>query len=102
MHYQLVIQFAVDADDEERLARLIEIEGRMDRAADAETVEVDGFDFGAGEMNIFAYTGDPKAAIEALRTHIPPDESWRAAYRGVDDEDYIVLFPPGLDAFEVA
>jgi hypothetical protein len=66
---------------------------------------VDGHDFGAGELNIFILTGNPVRAfklsepiIEA-RKHI---QRFQAAYRELGYEKYTMLWPPGLEYFEIS
>lgn len=66
--------------------------------------EVDGHDFGSGQMNVFIHTDMPTVAFEAARSIL---ESWgmrsdfRAAFRDAEGEEFTVLWPPGLAEFEV-
>ena len=66
---------------------------------------MDGHDFGAGEMNIFVQTDRPVEAFQhamaALASHPQRDEV-RAAYREVDGERFVILWPKGLETFTVA
>jgi hypothetical protein len=66
---------------------------------------VDGHDLGAGEFNIFLFTDDPSGtfrSIQALPETGALSPSMAAAYRPVDGEDYIVLWPPGSTRFNIA
>jgi hypothetical protein len=65
---------------------------------------VDGHDFGSGEMNIFIDTDEPEIAFDAAKAVLATVPAWaeyRAAYRESDGETYTVLWPAGIDAFEV-
>ena len=102
MKYQLVLQFPADglADFDE----LIDLEKAL-KITLSEIAKVDGHDFGAGELNIFILTNDPVRAftltepfIEATK-HI---QRFEAAYRELGHEKFTMLWPPGLEHFEVA
>lgn len=67
--------------------------------------EVDGHDFGSGEMNVFIATDQPLATFEDVRLCLAADPLWsemRAAYRRIDEDYYTVVWPPGQHAFDVA
>lgn len=102
MTAQLVLQFKTgeDLDSFDRLIRfeeeLISIVGK--------TAEVDDHDLGSGEMNIFILTEDPVATFNLLQQAgeaIWPTEEMKAAYRLLDREDYVCLWPPELNHFDV-
>ena len=57
MKYQLVLQFY--ASSIEDFDQLIEIEEMLESTL-GNLHEVDGHDFGSGEMNIFIHTNDPE------------------------------------------
>ncbi|MCR1162150.1 hypothetical protein NEK97_11815 [Paenarthrobacter sp. UW852] len=57
---------------------------------------VDGHDFGSGEMNIFVYTERPMEAFEDVMTLLSSRSRWsdaRAAYRPIDAEEFVILWP---------
>lgn len=101
MKYQLVLQWPAfsQADHDAVVMMTDELERALSGAAD-----VDGWDFGSGEMNIFVYTDDPHAALNhakaTLETHGALGEV-RAAYRDVEGDDFTVLWPEELITFEV-
>jgi hypothetical protein len=102
MKTQLVLQFKADGDlrSFDKLARFEEtlssVFGRI--------AEVDGHDLGSGEMNIFIITDQPITAFDLVQQtdkSLWPDDEMRAAYRQMDGEDYICLWPPELSHFPV-
>ena len=102
MKAQLVLQFKTgeDLDSFDRLVRfeeeLITIIGK--------TAEVDGHDFGSGEMNIFILTDDPVDTFSLTQQtgdSVRPSGKMKAAYRLLDREDYVCLWPPELSHFEL-
>ncbi|HWU15731.1 MAG TPA: hypothetical protein VN157_17165 [Caulobacter sp.] len=102
MPYQLVLQFPhtslTDYD------AMVQLEQQIDDML-GEFGEVDGHDAGAGEMNIFVFTPEPKAAFAALEQLLKPFMvSLKAAYRDeeADHETYVVLHPAGATTFTVA
>ena len=101
MKYQLVLQFA--ADSMEDFERLVALEDRLIAELGA-AVTVDGHDFGSGEFNIFVLTDDP-AAVFGKAHRIVINQSvpnvMRSAYREMDDEDYVILWPASLTEFSV-
>lgn len=101
MTYQLVLQwkepFLPDRD------RLIQMEDEL-IAGLGEGHDVDGHDEGAGEMNIFVLTSDPKKAFTQIREVLGQDAVWasiRVAYRSTKGGSYVVLWPEGLSEFRV-
>lgn len=71
----------------------------------ATSAEVDGHDLGSGEFNIFIFTDDPSGTFRRIQgvpetSSVSP--SMAAAYRPVDGEDYIVLWPRDLERIKIA
>ncbi|HLJ87999.1 MAG TPA: hypothetical protein VKZ53_14350 [Candidatus Angelobacter sp.] len=67
--------------------------------------EIDGHDFGAGELNIFLFTENPKATFDKAREFLENrrlDYAVRAAFRELTQEEFVVLWPPGANAFSIA
>ena len=97
MRYQRVLQFPhgslADYD------AMILLEDRIDEALGA-LGELDGHDAGSGEMTIFFYTPEPKAAFTTIAA-LPVMATLKAAYRDVDDR-YVVPHPAGSTDFDVA
>ena len=102
MKYQLVLQFS--ADSMEDFDRLIALEDRLIEELDDVVATVDGHDFGSGEFNIFVLTDDPatvfaKAHAIVINQGVP--NVMRSAYREMDGEDYVILWPSSLTKFSV-
>jgi hypothetical protein len=101
MKYQLVLQFA--AVSTEDFDRLIALEDRLIIELD-NLATVDGHDFGRGEFNIFILTDDPAESFDiahrVLADHRVPN-AMRSAYRQLDGEDYVILWPSSLKEFKV-
>ena len=101
MKYQLVLQFtAASLDDFDRLVALEDsLIEEMDGLA-----TVDGHDFGLGEFNIFILTDDPTESFNKAHRVVINQEisnAMRSAYRQVDGEDYVILWPSSLKEFKV-
>jgi hypothetical protein len=92
MKYQLVLQF--ETSDINDFDQLIEIEDRLENTLD-QSHEVDGHDFGSGEMNIFIYTENPSDAFVAAKVQLIQSElnGMKAAFRETDGDTYTVLWP---------
>jgi hypothetical protein len=102
MRYQLVLQFA--AESVRDFDRLVSLGEKLIREL-ASMGEVDGHDFGQSELNIFVLTDEPMPAFEKARTYIEKQAfpyDWRAAYRELTSDNYVILWPPGLLEFDVA
>ena len=101
MKYQLVLQFA--ADSTEDFDCLVALEDRLiEELGDVATV--DGHDFGSGAFNIFVLTDDPatvfgKAHGIVINQGVP--NVMRSAYREMDGEEYVILWPASLTEFSV-
>jgi hypothetical protein len=67
--------------------------------------EVDGHDMGSGEMNIFIHTDHPKLAFEQIKLLLGTKDfmpELKAAYRDVGKDNFTIIYPAGLDQFEIA
>jgi hypothetical protein len=101
MEYQLVLQFA--AASTEDFDRLVALEDRLIGELD-DLATVDGHDFGLGEFNIFILTDDPAESFDKARRVVTDQEvpnAMRSAYRHVDGEGYVILWPSSLKEFKV-
>jgi len=66
---------------------------------------VDGHDIGAGEMNVFIHTNDPNAVFEKTMALIQGKYDLKelmVGYRNFEDDNYIPIFPPGLNVFRAS
>ena len=95
MKYQLVLQFEASNIDE--FDQLVELEDSFENVL-GESHEVDGHDFGSGEMNIFIHTNEPKEAFEIIKNKLIPTmgKDFTAAFRELSGENYTVLWPEGF------
>lgn len=102
MEYQLVLQFPRSTLKD--FDQLIELEDAL-IAELGESAEVDGHDFGSGEMNIFIYTYKPGETFETIKPFLAQQDalaSLRAAYRPTEGENYTLLWPTDSDKpFEI-
>jgi len=101
MKYQLVLQWSASSqnDHDSVVAMTDDLESALTGLAD-----VDGWDFGSGEMNIFVYTDDPHAAFDQAKATLESHgrmSGLRTAYRDVEGDDLTVLWPAGLASFEI-
>ena len=101
MKYQLVLQFT--ADSMKDFDRLVALEDKLIEELD-DVATVNGHDFGSGEFNIFVLTDDPvtvfgKAHGVVINQGVP--NVMRSAYRDVDGEDYVILWPSSLTEFSI-
>ena len=65
---------------------------------------VDGHDFGSGQFNIFIVTDEPVASFRKGRGIVANQgipNVMRSAYRELDGEDYVILWPSSLTEFRV-
>jgi len=97
--YQLVLQFPLKNGDQKELDALLAVEENIESVSDS--FEVDGNDFGSGEMNIFILTDDPEASLRTVRPKLKGIDGWAAAFRALDSETFTILWPPDKGAFEV-
>jgi len=102
--YQLVIQFKLRDDDIRLQDQVLALEDDLLEHLDPDEVDLDGHDAGSGEMNLFLFTDDPAAAFAQIKpiitAHSLLDQS-TAAYRPADGEDFVPIWPAGLQKFEV-
>jgi len=102
MKYQLVIQFPGESEDD--FDHLIEIEDELEERL-PDIAEVDGHDFGSGEMNIFIFTNEPVETFEHIKTIFTDRNNelsdMKAAYRDIESEVFVILWPDGLTEFVV-
>lgn len=101
MKVMLVLQWP--GMSEEDYNTLLETEEILEAALD-DHCDVDGHDFGSGEMNIFVRTDDPNLAFSQVRSLLGESEKWRdlrAAYRATDGEHYTVIWPLSAGEFSV-
>jgi hypothetical protein len=102
VQYELVIQFrpSVALDVE----KLVSIEDALvDELGDS--ASVDGHDIGSGEFNVFIFTDNPNGSyqrVQELLKRVKPDGVMNVAYRDIDGNDYVVLWPPSLSKFKIA
>jgi hypothetical protein len=102
VRYLLVLQWAAGAEAD--YDALIEMESTLERSMPAAHGDVDGHDYGSGEMNLFICTDEPLLAFEDARAALREDPRWRdvrAAYRPADGDRYVILWPATLQQFEV-
>ena len=101
MKFQLVTQFPEELYDD--LDWIAEMEDKLDEClVDA---EVDGHDIGNGEINIFIHTNNPIDTFEVTKNILNEDNSVlknaKIAYRSLDGDSYIGLWPQDLVEFNV-
>ncbi|MCB1085471.1 MAG: hypothetical protein KDM63_00375, partial [Verrucomicrobiae bacterium] len=100
MKYQLVIQWPASSTLD--YDALIEIEEILEEHL---SDRIDGHDAGSSEMNIFIHTDDAEKAFDEVREVLSANDFWvdaKAAYREMESEDYVVLWPAGLKTFSIA
>jgi len=101
MKYQLVLQF--EAGSIEEFDRLVALEDELIEKL-GDLASVDGHDFGSGQFNIFVLTDAPAASFRKARAIIVSrgiQSVMRSAYRELDGEDYVILWPSSLTEFSV-
>jgi hypothetical protein len=102
MKYQLIIQFSGETEDD--FEYLIDIENELEEMITGDS-EVDGHDFGSGEMNIFILTGEPTETFRQIKDILAKKNhdfsNLKAAYRNLESENFIILWPNGLAEFIV-
>ena len=101
MKYQLTLQFQESSIED--YDWLIEIEEKIENTLHT-SHEVDGHDFGSGEMNIFILTNNPNEAFKEINNNLALNgiKTMKAAYRELEGEKYTVLWPKDyVGEFEV-
>jgi len=102
MRYQLVLQWSPVSGLRD-YDMLIEMEDLLLDKLDKQD-DVDGHDFGSGDMNIFILTDDPGACFERVKAILECRDTWasvRVAYREISGDEYFILFPKHLTQFDV-
>jgi hypothetical protein len=100
--YQLAVQ--VKSDRSVDFDWLVQWENDL-AAQLAPSADVDCHDFGSGEFNIFILTSDPTASFRKVQEFVaihPLPNTMAAAYRQIDSDEYIVLWPPYSAGFSIA
>jgi hypothetical protein len=100
LKFQLVIQFP--ATSLEEFDALIRLETALNMEKE---IFLDGHDFGMGEFNIFIHTNEPRVILERVGDLIKaqlPGIPFAAGYRDFSEDNYIPLWPTGLESFVVA
>ena len=96
----MVLQWP-SASSTEDLDLLISLEDQIiENIGDFGTV--DGHDIGSGEMNIFIFTEDPKSTFERVKNigSVPEHmANLKVGYREVGEDDFVPLYPEGLEHF---
>lgn len=67
--------------------------------------ELDGHDIGSGEMNIFIWTSDPRAAFAVAQAALAANRLWedvRAGFREEAEDTYTALWPEDLSDFAIS
>ncbi len=102
MTTQLVLQFKADGDLDS-FDKLVSFEEALSSVL-GQMAKLDGHDFGAGEMNIFILTDHPIATFNLVQQtdeSTRPGGDMKAAYRQINGEDYVCLWPPELSHFQL-
>jgi len=100
MKYQLVLQFPEELFSD--LDWIADIEDRLDESLN--DAEVDGHDFGSGEINILIHTNNPVRTFDVVRTILKDSdlfEHLKVAYRDISGEQYTCLWPQDLQYFSI-
>ena len=101
MEYMLVLQLS--GSDPAEFDELVELEDAV-REVIGDAGTVDGHDIGSGERNIFIFTEAPQVTFEAVSCVFRDRglmNDLRAGYRVVGEDDFLPLYPSGLQIFAV-
>jgi len=101
MKYQLVLQWPSSSQAD--YDRLLSLEETITNGL-GDVGIVDGHDIGSGEMNIFIHTDEPALAFQKAKQLLDPKKDLRqlkAGYRDFDEDEYVTVYPQGLDHFSV-
>jgi hypothetical protein len=88
----LVLQFPVTSDSD--FDKLVQLEDEIEAQIGSEH-EVDGHDFGSGEMNLFIFTNNVTEAFARIQkiTSMSAKPGLKVAFRHVYEEEYHLLWP---------
>jgi vesicle coat complex subunit len=101
---QLVIQFTVRDDDDERMEAVSELENDLEERLNEDIALLDGHDTGSGEMNLFVLTNTAEEAFALIQPMIERRSllsECKVAYRALEGDSYVVLWPAGVHDFAV-
>ena len=101
MKYQLVLQFRAECTQD--FDELVFLEDLLIKNLPSIS-EVDGHDIGSDEFNIFVLTNQPRESFGAAEKIIQqhhPQRPLKAAYRELDKDEFVILWPPGLQQFKI-
>jgi hypothetical protein len=101
MRFQLVVQFRPSESLD--FERLVSIEDALISEL-GDLALVDGHDMGSGEFNIFILTDNPVGTFQCaqlLLHEMKPVGSMNVAYRDLNQEDYVIVWPPNLNHFSI-
>lgn len=99
--YQLVLQWSLSPDRD--FDFLVEIEDLLIESL-SNLHEVDGHDIGSGEGNVFILTNNPLMAFDEVKMALKDSPLWsdlKVAYRGLQENEYRILYPEGLTTFSI-
>jgi hypothetical protein len=102
MRYQLVLQWPPNSSRMD-FDRLISFEDAIEDGM-GELGILDGHDIGSGEMNLFIHTNLPQEAFEKALSLLGDEAKQgglKAGYRDFNEEEYVPIYPKGLDHFSV-
>jgi hypothetical protein len=101
MKYQLTIQFSEELYGD--LDWRADLEERLDESL--VEAEVDGHDIGYGEVNIFIHANNPINTFQIVKSILENEgvdlELVKIAYREINGERYIPLWPENLVDFKI-
>jgi hypothetical protein len=101
MRFQVVLQWPLSTFND--FDELMSLEGLLTEKLSKQS-EVDGYDFGSGEANIFVDTDDPYRTLKEVQGALSGHKLGRSvviAYRETLGTEYAVLWPEGTTGFRV-
>ena len=101
MKYQLVLQWPASSVDD--YDSMISVEMSLIEWL-PDDCEVDGHDAGSNQANIFIRTDNPVKAFEDVKDILKDRDNWsdtRVAYRDIERDEYVVLWPKDLKEFKI-
>lgn len=102
MKYQFVIQFSQNSQN--KFDHLIGLEDQLEQLLNSDS-EIDGHDIGNDQMNIFIMTNKPIDLFNQIK-HLLINNKFslgkaKVAYREINNNNFIILFPRDLKTFEL-